>query len=66
MGLLPPLKRNWVPGTHQVGMFLRTPKGAVIESTHDKPSPLLVKLIELALLEDLTVEQAIQELGKLS
>jgi hypothetical protein len=66
MGLLPPLKRNWHPGTHQVGMFLRTPKGTVIESTHDKPGPLLVKLIELALRTNLTVEQAIQELGDLS
>jgi hypothetical protein len=37
--LLPPRKRNWTKGIPQVGVFLRTPDGGVIEMSHDKASP---------------------------
>lgn len=29
--LLPPLKRDWKPGTTQVGLFIRDTRGTVIE-----------------------------------
>jgi len=36
MGLLPPKKKDWVPGSPQVGVFLRTAQGTVIETVHDR------------------------------
>jgi len=35
---MPPRKKDWTPGTHQVGVFVRTPKGTVIEVVHDNAS----------------------------
>ena len=29
--ILPPRKREWMPGRHQVGLFIRFPDGDVIE-----------------------------------
>ena len=36
MSMLPPRKRERTPGTLQVGVFLRTAKGSVIEMMRDR------------------------------
>jgi hypothetical protein len=33
--LMPPRKRNWCPGTYQIGVFIRTAEGSVIEMVRD-------------------------------
>ena len=35
--LLPPRKRDWTPGTYQIGAFVRTPEGTVFEMVSTKP-----------------------------
>jgi len=35
MSMNPPKLRDWKRGRHQVGLFLRTPSGAVIELVND-------------------------------
>jgi len=35
--LLPPRKRDWTPGTYQIGAFVRTPEGTVLEMVSTKP-----------------------------
>jgi len=30
--MMPPRKRDWKPGTYQLGLFLRTPNGSTLES----------------------------------
>jgi len=37
--LVPPRKADWKPGQLQVGLFLRTEKGSVLECVWDKASP---------------------------
>lgn len=32
MGMLPPKKSDWVEGTYQIGVFIRTPEGETIEA----------------------------------
>lgn len=36
--IFPPLKRDWTPGSRQIGLFLRTPTGAVIKSSWNNVS----------------------------
>ena len=36
MSLCPPKKRDWIPGTPQIGTFLRTAQGSVIEASMDR------------------------------
>jgi hypothetical protein len=33
--ILPPLKRNWKPGSTQIGLFIRQPDGSTIEMSLD-------------------------------
>jgi hypothetical protein len=40
--ILPPRKKNWTPGQYQIGLFIRTPDGCVIESSWDKPTQEIV------------------------
>lgn len=65
MPILPPRKRDWVPGTYQIGVFVRTPQGTVMTTSHAKPSSLTTKLCVLAFRDDLTVDQAIEVLKEL-
>jgi hypothetical protein len=48
--ILPPKKRDWKPGTPQVGVFLRTAKGTRIAMTSDRASVDEVALVRLLLL----------------
>jgi hypothetical protein len=34
--VLPPRKRDWKPGTHQLGLFIRFPNGDLIELSAHK------------------------------
>lgn len=36
--MLPPRKRDWKPGTHQIGVFIRTPDGATLEMVTMNPA----------------------------
>jgi len=46
--LLPPRKRNWTPGKYQIGVFVRTPGGTVIQMVSDHPTmPLMRALAEV-------------------
>lgn len=46
--ILPPRKRDWKPGTTQIGMFLRTREGDTIETTQNDAWPEAVqKAVEL-------------------
>lgn len=40
--LLPPRLKDWTEGTPQVGVFLRTEQGSVIQAVNDKASPEMV------------------------
>jgi hypothetical protein len=33
--ILPPLKKNWSPGSTQIGLFIRNPDGSIIEMSID-------------------------------
>lgn len=44
--LLPPRKRDWKPGTYQVGVFIRTNDGMVLEMVTMNPASK--RQIELA------------------
>lgn len=37
--LLPPRKRDWAPGKTQIGLFIRTSEGDVIQATWREASP---------------------------
>lgn len=39
MKLLPPRKKDWTPGTWQLGVFLRSPDGSVVEWLAAKGTP---------------------------
>lgn len=41
--LLPPRKRDWKPGTVQLGLFMRTERGATIQSVMDTATELQVQ-----------------------
>lgn len=47
--ILPPRKRDWKPGHMQVGLFIRTEKGATFQvcanQLNDKEKELTVKLL---------------------
>jgi hypothetical protein len=49
--VLPPRKKDWKPGTHQVGLFIRFPDGAVIEisafDTHEDEKNAALELLRL-------------------
>jgi hypothetical protein len=47
--MLPPRRRDWEKGKPQVGAFLRTEDGAILQMVHDK-STEDVKLVALALM----------------
>lgn len=47
--ILPPKKRDWKPGTSQVGIFLRTPQGSKIEMVANTAPPEVCACISLAL-----------------
>jgi hypothetical protein len=46
---LPPRKKNWRPGTWQIGLFVRTPDGSQVVSVWDD-APEVVKDAALKLL----------------
>lgn len=46
---MPPKKRDWKPGTSQVGIFLRTPQGSKIEFVANTASPEICACVSLAL-----------------
>ncbi len=39
---LPPKKRDWEPGTFQIGLFIRTPQGSVIEAVWDRAPKVII------------------------
>ena len=47
--MLPPKKRDWIPGTPQIGLYIRFPDGAQIELVVDKNASRLMyrKTLEL-------------------
>ena len=46
--MLPPRKRDWKEGQLQIGLFVRTPMGSVMEVVNDDVDPLtLLKFIEV-------------------
>lgn len=49
--VLPPRKKDWKPGTHQLGLFIRFPDGAVIEiscfDTRDDEVSAALNLLKL-------------------
>ena len=40
---LPPKKKNWKPGTVQVGLFYRTEEGEAVELISNKATPELAE-----------------------
>lgn len=44
--LLPPRKKNWTEGKFQVGVFIRTEMGGVIEAVNDAATPGMVAAAE--------------------
>jgi hypothetical protein len=46
---MPPRKRDWTPGTYQLGYFVRDPRGTVLEGVLDradvKKATQLIKLM---------------------
>lgn len=49
MAMNPPKLRDWKRGTYQVGVFLRTPLGGVVELVNDRAPPQEVQLVTLLL-----------------
>lgn len=47
--LLPPRKRDWTPGTYQIGVFLRTKDGAVLECVMDTRANVTEAEVQAAL-----------------
>jgi hypothetical protein len=47
--MLPPRKRDWEKGKPQVGAFLRTEDGSILQMVHDKATED-VKLVTIALM----------------
>ena len=71
MAMNPPKLRDWKPGNHQVGLFLRTPRGAVVELVNDKTDLDTVNLARCILfgpeaLSDAFKEQLAMEIARLS
>lgn len=47
----PPKKRDWKPGTYQVGLFVRTPNGSVMEMTANTATEAEAKALTGAFLK---------------
>lgn len=47
--VLPPKKRDWKPGTCQVGIFMRTQDGSKVEMVFDSASPEICACVSQAL-----------------
>jgi hypothetical protein len=61
-GILPPRKRDWKPGDHQLGLFIRFPAGELIEVTINAGKPDEIRAA-LELLRLTTRKQADREAG---
>lgn len=59
MKILPPLKRNWKSGTTQIGLFIRSPNGSVIEMSVDSASDLVAESAS-ALLREMVGNAAVK------
>lgn len=71
MAMNPPKLRDWKRGKHQIGVFLRTPSGAVIELVNDTANTVEVNLARCVLfgpeaLSDAFKEQLAAEIARLS
>lgn len=70
MAMNPPKLRDWKRGTYQVGVFLRTPQGGVVELVNDQAEPAEVQLVTLLLcggaFSDAFKEQLAAEVARLT
>lgn len=69
--LLPPRLKDWTEGTPQIGLFMRTEEGGVIEAANDKATPDMVNAFfllyhEMASDKPLPEEEAEKLLKRLS
>jgi hypothetical protein len=62
--LLPPRKKNWTTGRAQVGLFIRTEEGHVIQYVHDNCSPEVALQLQQLALTALDVKLSCAHCGK--
>lgn len=44
-GLLPPRRRDWKRGQAQIGTFIRTPEGRIVEMVNDNATERAINLL---------------------
>lgn len=58
--ILPPRQKNWKPGNYQVGIFMRTPKGGVIQFCNDDATSEHAELLMLLFQENKHVTEFVK------
>jgi len=64
--LNPPRKKDWKPGTFQVGLFIRTPEGATIEGVWDNADRRAQEAAFALLSDKVPVQKVLAEYEKMA